>query len=144
MQSSTQITYGHVKFFFRVPHPGSGRSTKDAENHLKREQNILIQPYGLDKGIVPAELPIDNGISWLYWGYLGKWVADTSTLGTVVELPDNFEAAYCMAVADDGTPELINDVPTMMSHGTLLKNKFRVRVQKQCTSSDTTDAEERG
>jgi len=108
---------------FRMPHPLSEHTT-NAEKSLRMEDNIFINPYGYQQGILPRELQstLVNGGAWVSAKFLLPWVDDKDCLGDV---PKYFKNAHRRAVDDTSLSPLLID--NAMEEGTLLLDEFRVK-----------------
>ena len=107
---------------FRMPHPAHRAR---AEELLRLEPNVFVQPYGLKEEILPpTSLSVSSGGFWIHNSKLRRWRDDKTLIQTMGILPPNFDIAYKMALQDTKTP---GKLPTKaMEIGSLLNADYRV------------------
>mmetsp|Transcript_6173 Transcript_6173/g.13574 ORF Transcript_6173/g.13574 Transcript_6173/m.13574 type:complete len:619 (-) Transcript_6173:99-1955(-) len=107
---------------FRMPHPAHRAR---AEELLRLEPNVFVQPYGLQDDIIPPTvLSVSNGGVWLHNNKLRMWRDDTTLSQTMGILPPNFDMAYKISLQDTATP---GKLPTKaVELGSLLNADYRV------------------
>mmetsp|Transcript_52218 Transcript_52218/g.62888 ORF Transcript_52218/g.62888 Transcript_52218/m.62888 type:complete len:609 (-) Transcript_52218:153-1979(-) len=104
---------------FRMPHPGS----KLAEDFLRLEVNVYVQPYGKK---LPSEIiaTLDNNYRWVNASRLRQWRFHDSK----IKFLDGFKAAWKRGVEDEGTPGILPS--KTFDCGSLLNERLRVKTLK--------------
>jgi len=117
------------KVLFRMPHPGDLTRSHIAEELLRLEPNILVQPYGFHENILPKALSkIFSGDfktgRWISASLLLPWRRRTrvSDMGITQE---NFDTAMQLALADSSTPGFLPE--SVLEKGSLLARRYRVQ-----------------
>lgn len=107
---------------FRMPHPAHKAR---ADELLRLEPNVFVQPYGLKEELLPGPLAcaLCNGGFWLHSNKLRKW-RDADALDPLGILFPNFDLAHKLAMEDTSTPGRLPTKP--MEIGSLLNADYRV------------------
>jgi hypothetical protein len=112
---------------FRMPHPVVQDSQEEvsclyAEQFLRQEPNIFVQPYNLK--LLPKHVQlmfVKDGGGWFHSKRLRSWKDDVTELGV---LPDGIATAFESALNDVETPGILP--ANAMERGSLLKANFRI------------------
>jgi len=126
---------------FRMPDPTDILSQKiDAQNFLRSEQNIFVEPYGGNVGLLPNCLSLKKGNAnnisgiWINVSRVKRW-RDNLKNKNRQPLMDNFEKAYQIALRDQSTP---NNLPLQVfQEGSLISAKYRPEITSQCNSDSS-------
>lgn len=118
------------KVLFRMPDPLDPSRKAIAEELLRLEPNILVQPYGFKENILPKLLAkvftkdFKTG-RWISAGSILPWQPNLRKSDTDMN-KDIFSRAIKLALADTSTPGCYEGVPLFENNSLLLK-KYRVQ-----------------
>ena len=110
---------------FRMPNPKcNDEDRKQAESSLRAEQNVFLEPYGVEEKYLPKYVmeKIQNGGIWLSSKKVKQW----KDLDSISFRYKNFKEAYDLALQDD---RMTHSCPSnAFESGSLLNRMYRVKV----------------
>ena len=111
-----------------------------AEQFLREERKVFVQPYGKEENYFPNYLLSHDGGIWMNVSRIRMWRNNKTSFQGKTK-PDNFDLAYDLAQQDDFTHDILPF--NVFEEGSLIRARYRVTHPEDDTdSSDTEESNE--